>query len=146
MAIHKAGLHKGDRPRMHERHEAVRAVFAEWLALFKTSVFPWNTDDVIHWMGSYRRRKENVLKVEAALAHGCRCYFKRRGKGPCSKDAEWGHVVPRCRGGEDTVRNTQIECRAHNNQRRDMSIEEYMQSDLTTVKVSPLMQEVVDGR
>jgi hypothetical protein len=31
-----------------------------------------------------------------------------------------------------TVENCQIECRAHNNQRREMLIEEYLQSNLTT--------------
>ena len=132
MAIHKANLHKGDRPRTQDRNQSVEAVFSAWLSLFNDSLFPWSTDDVIHWMGSYRRRRENVLKVKTALAHGCRCYFENRDKGPCSKDAEWGHIVARTNGGADTVANTQIECRAHNNQRREMSIEDYLKSSMTT--------------
>jgi hypothetical protein len=37
-----------------------------------------------------------------------------------------------------TVENCHIECRAHNNQRREMSIEDYIKSGMTT--------EATDGR
>jgi hypothetical protein len=40
--------------------------------------------------------------------------------------------VQRCKGGLLTVENGQIECRAHNNQRREMSIEDYLLSSITT--------------
>ncbi len=53
-------------------------------------------------------------------------------------EVEAGHVVQRCKGGPLTVENGQIECRAHNNQRREMSIEDYLKSTMTT--------EATDGR
>jgi hypothetical protein len=40
--------------------------------------------------------------------------------------------VPKCRGGDISVANCQIECRAHNNQRRERTIEEYLTSSDTT--------------
>jgi hypothetical protein len=104
--------------------------------LFGDSRFPWSIDDVLHWSMQYRKSRQSKMKVQIALAHGETCYFKNRGKGPCCDRAEWGHIVPRCRGGLDTVENGQIECRAHNHQRgvngNVMTIEEYLASPLAT--------------
>lgn len=68
------------------------------------------------------------IKAQIAAAHGYECFWKHRGKGPCSDEAEAGHVVPRAAGAELTVENGMIECRAHNNQRRERSIEDYLTS------------------
>lgn len=126
MAIHRAKLGNKDRTRSLDRNYAVERVFSEWIELFGDSRFPWAIDDVIRWLISHRKRPENRIKVEIALAHGATCYFANRGKGPCCDLAEWGHVVPRSRGGADTVENGQIECRTHNNGRREATIEDYM--------------------
>lgn len=143
MAIHRANLGGRDRTRKEDRHRAVEQVFCNWLELFGESKFPWDTDDVLHWSINYRKGRSNRMKVQIALSHGSECYFKHRGKGPCCRRVEWGHIVPRCRGGKDSVENGQIECRAHNHQRgvngNVMTIEEYLLSSLTTQRVTSVV-------
>lgn len=131
-AIKLADLGGADRPTSDQRKRAAIAVLIEWVALTNDTVFPFSIDDIERWSQSLRKNTSTKIKVDIALAHGTKCYFKGRGKGPCSDEVEAGHVVQRCKGGPLSVENGQIECRAHNNQRREMSIEEYMSSDLTT--------------
>lgn len=131
-AIRRADLGGGDRPTSEQRRLAAAAVLAEWLNLTGDTLFPFTIDDIERWSIALRKSPEAKIKVDIAIAHGTECYFKRRGKGPCSDEVEAGHIVQRCKGGPLTVENGQIECRAHNNQRRDMSIEEYMKSNKTT--------------
>ena len=137
-AIRLADLGGGDRPTSDQRKRAALAVIAEWLSLTGDSLFPFTIDDIERWSITLRKSGDAKIKVDIALAHGSECYFKGRGKGPCSAEVEAGHVVQRCKGGPLTVENGQIECRAHNNQRREMSIEDYMKSSLVT--------EATDGR
>lgn len=137
-AIRLADLGGGDRPTSDQRKRAALSVIAEWLTLTGDSRFPFSIDDIERWSITLRKSVDAKMKVDIALAHGTECYFKGRGKGPCSEEVEAGHVVQRCKGGPLTVENGQIECRAHNNQRREMSIEDYMKSSLMT--------EAMDGR
>ncbi len=137
-AIHRANLGGGDRPTQDQRERAAIAVVIEWIDLTGDSFFPFTIDQIAQWSINLRKSKEMQMKVEIALTHGTDCYFKGRGKGPCSAEVEAGHIVQRCKGGPLTVENGQIECRAHNNQRREMSMEDYIKSDLTT--------EAKDGR
>lgn len=131
-AIRLADLGGGDRPTSDQRKRAALAVIAEWLTLTGDSMFPFTIDDIERWSITLRKSGDAKIKVDIALAHGTECYFKGRGKGPCSQEVEAGHIVQRCKGGPLTVENGQIECRAHNNQRREMSIEDYMKSSATT--------------
>lgn len=90
--------------------------------------FPFSVDDVI---GAYMKLRKNVdtrIKADIAIAHGATCFWRNRGKGECSEDAEAGHLVARTNGGELTVANAMIECRKHNNERREKSIDEYLGS------------------
>lgn len=137
-AIRLADLGGGDRPTSYQRRRAALAVFAEWINLTGDSLFPFTIDDIERWSITLRKSGDAKIKVDIAMAHGTECYFRGRGKGPCSPEVEAGHVVQRCKGGPLTVENGQIECRAHNNQRREMSIEDYMKSTMTT--------EATDGR
>jgi hypothetical protein len=139
-AIRLADLGGGDRPTSDQRKRAALAVVAEWIALTGDSLFPFTIDDIERWSIALRKSADAKIKVDIALAHGTECYFKHRGKGPCSAEVEAGHVVPRCKGGPLTVENGQIECRAHNNQRREISIEDYMKSSMTTVETSLIAQ------
>lgn len=137
-AIRLADLGGSDRPTSDQRKRAALSVITEWLTLTGDSLFPFTIDDIEEWSISLRKSAGSKIKVDIALAHGSECYFKNRGKGPCSDEVEAGHVVQRCKGGPLSVENGQIECRAHNNQRREMSIEDYLKSDMTT--------ESTDGR
>lgn len=137
-AIRLADLGGGDRPTSDQRRRAALGVMAEWISLTGDSLFPFTIDDIERWSITLRKSSDAKIKVEVALEHGTRCYFRNRGKGPCSGEVELGHIVQKCKGGPLTVANGQIECRAHNNQRREMSIEEYLKSDLFT--------EATDGR
>lgn len=137
-AIRRADLGGGDRPTSEQRRRAASAVVSEWLNLTGDTLFPFTIDDIERWSMALRKSSDAKIKVNIALAHGTECYFRGRGKGPCSEDVEAGHIVQRCKGGPLTVENGQIECRAHNNQRRDMSIEDYIKSAMTT--------EATDGR
>jgi hypothetical protein len=133
-AIAKAELGGGDRPTHMKRKEAAGLVMASYLDLFDDSYFPFSIDDVAEWSQRYRKGGEELrIKVQIAMTHGFRCPFQNRGKGPCSVEAEAGHIVQSSRGGPLSVENCWIECRAHNNQRRDMSIEEYLKSDKRTI-------------
>ena len=136
-AIRLADLGGGDRPTSDQRRRAALAVMCEWLSLTGDSLFPFTIDDIERWSIALRKSSDAKIKVDIALAHGTECYFKGGGKGPCSGEVEAGHVVQRCKGGPLSVENGQIECRAHNNQRREMSIEDYMKSDLTTYESEP---------
>lgn len=131
-AIRLADLGGGDRPTSDQRKRAAIAVFTEWLGLACDSSFPFTIDEIERWSLNLRKQRDVQVKVDIALAHGASCFFKGRGKGPCSAEVEAGHIVQRCKGGPLTVENGQIECRSHNNQRREMSIEEYIKSDLST--------------
>ena len=131
-AIRLADLGGGDRPTSEQRRRAASAVVSEWLNLTGDTLFPFTIDDIERWSIALRKSSDAKIKVNIALAHGTECYFRGRGKGPCSEDVEAGHIVQRCKGGPLTVENGQIECRAHNNQRREMSIEDYIKSTMTT--------------
>lgn len=131
-AIRRADLGGGDRPTSEQRRRAATAVVSEWLNLTGDTLFPFTIDDIERWSIALRKSPDAKIKVDIALAHGTECYFRGRGKGPCSEDVEAGHIVQRCKGGPLTVENGQIECRAHNNQRREMSIEDYLKSGMTT--------------
>jgi len=137
-AIRLADLGGGDRPTSDQRRRAALSVVAEWINLTGDSMFPFTIDDIERWSIALRKSSDAKIKVDIALAKGTECYFKHNGKGPCSPEIEAGHIVQRCKGGALSVANGQIECRAHNNQRREMSIEAYMASSLTT--------EAMDGR
>jgi len=94
--------------------------------------FPWTTSDVIQLAVNHRKQTQTKIKADIAEAHGYECFWRHRAKGPCCDEAEGGHIVPRSSGADLTVANGMIECRAHNNQRRERSIEEYLSSNDTT--------------
>jgi len=131
-AIRLAKLGGRDRPTTSQRMNAALAVMTEWLTLTGDSFFPFTIDDIERLSILLRKNSDAKIKVDIALKHGAECYFKSRGKGPCSEDIEAGHIVQRSTGGPLNVENGQIECRSHNNQRRAMSIEDYMKSSATT--------------
>lgn len=86
-------------------------------------------DDVIAIANAIRKNMDTRAKIEVAKIHGTRCFFEGRGKGPCCDIAEVGHLVPSCHGGHLSIENCMIECRNHNNQRRERTIEEYLRSE-----------------
>jgi hypothetical protein len=138
-AISQADIGGGDRPTADQRRRAALAVFTEWVNLTGDSAFPFTIDEIEQ--ASLRLRKAGdpgKVKVGIALTHGIYCYFRNRGKGPCCNEVEAGHIWQKWDGGPLTIENGQIECKAHNNQRRELSIEEYMKSDKKT--------EATDGR
>lgn len=135
MAIHRASLGGGDWTSDRQRREAACIVYCEWLREFGNTAFPFSMDDIERVRLAMRKNMDTRTKVAVAMQHGVRCFFEGRGKGPCSDDAECGHIVQRSAFGDLSVQNCQIECRAHNGQRGAMSIEEYMKSELTTYVV-----------
>lgn len=132
MAVGRADLGGGDWISERQRREAACLVYCEWLHQFGRTEFPFRMDDIERLRLALRKNTDTRIKVQVAIQHGATCYFEGRGKGPCSGDAECGHILQKSKSGDLSVENCQIECRAHNNQRRAMSIEEYMASDLTT--------------
>jgi hypothetical protein len=132
IAIVKADLGGADRPTTAQRLEAAGAVMLQWLRTFECSLFPWTVDAIESCRMRIRKNKDTQMKIEVAMTHGVSCFWSGRGKGPCTEEAECGHLVPRCAGGPLTVGNCVIECRGHNNQRREMTIEQYLNSPLTT--------------
>ncbi|MHB8953523.1 MAG: hypothetical protein ACYC4U_11185 [Pirellulaceae bacterium] len=136
---------KGDPITDGAREMRAMEVRDEYTRIFGDVFFPWNTSDVIEVCVNWRKQTTTRLKAEIAAAHGYECFWKHRDKGPCSSDAEGGHVVSNSSGNALTVANGMIECRAHDNQRRERSIEDYLvHADVTAPELSTegAMQEV----
>lgn len=131
-AIRKLGGTWGDMPTDAMRREFAIQVASQHAMMTGDVRFPWSIDDVIRLSLNLRKQVDTRTKADIAIQHGCRCFWDGRGKGPCTDEAEAGHLVPRSRGGELTVANAVIECRGHNNQRSDMTIEEYLLSEKHT--------------
>ena len=131
-AIRLANLGGRDRPTKGQRMKAALAVMTEWLKLKEDSCFPFTIDDIERWSINARKSPDVKIKADVALTHGAKCFFKHRGKGPCSDEVELGHIWQQSDGGPLSVENGQIECRSHNGQRGAMSIEDYMKSTLAT--------------
>lgn len=132
MAIEAAGRCP-DTPRSNrQRLELAKRVFPEWLLISGDSVFPFSVDDIVYWDTAIRKNKDTQTKVKVAKAHGVKCFWSGRSKGPCCETAECGHLWQNSLGGPMSVENCVIECRTHNNQRRDMTIEEYIKSSLSS--------------
>jgi len=132
-AIHRAGLDLQDPVTDKERLSLGMAVQRTYADLFDTTYFPWRTEQIVKLFYQWRKSPDTRTKADIAAAHGCRCFWTDRAKGPCCDQAEAGHLVPRCQHGKLSVANCVIECRAHNNQRRERTIEQYLLSpDRTT--------------
>jgi hypothetical protein len=110
-----------------ERLELVQLVQQQYCLWNRDAHFPYSLDAVVIAYMKYRKNKDTRTKAEIAAAHGTKCFWKHRGKGPCSAEAEAGHLVPKSCGGELSVANCVIECRAHNQERGIMSIEQYLE-------------------
>jgi len=132
IAIENAGRCPDTPKTQQQRLELAMRVFPEWLRASGDSVFPFTIDEIVQWDTAIRKNKACQTKVEVAQLHGVSCFWKNRGKGPCCQQAECGHLHPNSQGGPLSVENCVIECRAHNNQRRDMTIEKYIVSPQTT--------------
>lgn len=124
-------LNCGSRDYNSQRERLIFAirVQSEYCRIRGETVFPFTVDDVHAAYLKLRKNADTKLKAEIADTHGVRCFWIGRGKGDCDEDAEAGHIVPRCKGGPLTVANAMIECRKHNNARREKSIEEYLSED-----------------
>jgi hypothetical protein len=120
---------KGDPVSDAKRRKCAIDVRDRYTLLTGDVLFPWTQSEVVELCVRYRKQLDVRTKAEIAAAHGCECFWRNRSKGPCCDDAEGGHIVPRAAGAELTVANGLIECRAHNNQRRERSIEEYLVSE-----------------
>lgn len=132
IAIRQHGVFPGDGMPEVERIEYALQVARLFCLTTRNSRFAFDTDDVIRCALSIRKNVETRTKADVAEAHGVRCFWHGRGKGPCCETAECGHLVPASKGGPLSIENCVIECRSHNNQRRAMLVEEYLLSDLTT--------------
>lgn len=132
MAIRQVdGLGK-DRQTHQDRMEFAKQVHSAWATMTGEVYFPFLLDEVQVLSVRLRKSMDTRIKVDIALHNGSDCFWLHRDKGPCSDQAEAGHLIPRCQGGELTVANGIIECRAHNNQRREMLVEQYLMSELRT--------------
>lgn len=126
MAIHSLNQHLRDAAPHAELLKFANNVQDQFAALTGEIYFPFMLDDVKRLAMAVRKSTDTRTKAEVAIAHGWRCFWIGRGKGGCCENAECGHLVPRCRGGELTIANCVIECRRHNNERREKTIEEYL--------------------
>jgi len=127
------GLETGRDPQSeHNRLEFARTVQHEYADLYRDTCFPWTVNEVCEIAAQLRKNTNNKLKADIASAHGYKCFWSSRAKGPCSDDVEAGHVIAAKTGAPLSVENGMIECRSHNNQRRDRTIEDYLKSDDVT--------------
>lgn len=115
-----------------DRLAYVYRVRDEYCRMSGDCCFPYSASEVSDLALTYRKNTTTRMKAKIASAHGAACFWAERGKGPCDNEAEAGHICPACEGNDLTVYNGMIECRAHNNQRRTMTIEEYLLAHETT--------------
>ena len=132
VAIQKANVSFRDGANDLERQEVCKQVASMFSDITEDVLFPFTVNDVWTHGVSWRKSPDKGIKAEVAFAHGFACFWNGRDKGPCCNEAEVGHLVPRCRDGKLSVANCVIECRSHNNQRRELTVEEYLLSDKTT--------------
>jgi len=85
-------------------------------------------DAWIRFRKSVGRKAE--LIVETARKHGRHCFYRGRGLGECSDELSIDRIIPGSRGGQYDIRNCVIACLKHNEQRGDLSIEEYLSNAL----------------
>jgi hypothetical protein len=130
MAVRMMNENVRDSAANQEMLSFANRVQQEYARIFQEVCFPFFLDDVRRLATNVRKNKDVRIKADVALAHGVRCFWSGRGMGECSDEAECGHLVPRCRGGELSVANCIIECRRHNNERREKTIEEYLQLEI----------------
>jgi hypothetical protein len=124
MAIGKSSP---DTPRTSlQRTALAKRVVLHWINLFEESYFPFSIDDIVEWDTRMRKNKDTRTKIAVAKMHGHKCFWIGRGVGECCEEVECGHLIPRCKGGLLGVENCIIECRFHNNGRREMLIEEFL--------------------
>jgi len=132
VAIHRLRP-KGDPISDRQRMKCAVEVRGEYTRMFEEVHFPWTVSEVLEMCVMWRKNRAARVKAEIAAAHGYECFWAQRDKGPCSDEVEGGHVIARAAGsGELSVQNGMIECRAHNNQRRERTIEDYLSCDDTT--------------
>lgn len=132
IAIENAGR-CSDTPKTNaQRQSLALRVFREWLVMHSESIFPFSIDQIVQWDTNIRKQTSTRTKIEVARLHGRCCFWLNRDKGPCCDTAECGHLWQNCFGGPMTKENCVIECRSHNNQRREMSVEDYIKSSLRT--------------
>lgn len=125
MAIGKAS---SDTPKSSlQRIALAKRVMSQWINIFEESYFPFTIDDIVEWDTRMRKNKDTQTKIAVAKLHGVKCFWTGRGVGDCCGDVECGHLIPKCKGGLLVPENCIIECRAHNNGRREMLIEEFLQ-------------------
>lgn len=132
MAIRRCGRSGKELVATNDRINFAKLVAWHFADITGDVCFPFSVDKVMGMQLRLRKNSITKLKADVALQYGTRCFWLGRGKGPCNELAELGHIVSRSSGGSDEPSNLMIECRAHNNQRRDMSIERYLASDMTT--------------
>lgn len=132
IAIRQHGGFPSDGMSEVERIEYALQVSRLYCLTNRNTRFDFDTDDVIRSALAVRKNIDTRIKADVAEAHGVRCFWQGRGKGSCCDEAECGHLVPNSKGGPLSVENCVIECRSHNNQRHAMTVEEYLQSHLTT--------------
>jgi len=108
------------------RREYVFAVRDEYCRMNEDCHFPFTESEVSDLAVDYRKQKTTRTKADIAAAYGVQCFWRHRGKGTCSVEAEGGHILLACEGNELTVANGLIECRRHNRDRGTKSIEEYL--------------------
>lgn len=131
MAISKAGTTARDAIPRVEQLEMMAGIQRVFTLVFDGEPFPFNVDEVIRMATTLRKSPSARIKADVAMIHGHRCFWHGRNKGPCTEDAECGHLVPNSSGGELSVANCVIECRGHNNQRSNRTIEQYIDSELS---------------
>jgi hypothetical protein len=133
VAIHKTDA-RFDPLADEQRTELAKRVFATWVEIFGTSVFPFEIGEIAIAKRRMQKASSKLRAFEIAIEHNqWDCFWRNRGKGPCSDEVEAGHIVARSNGAGDlTIENAVIECSAHNNQRKAMTIEEYLSSPMTT--------------
>lgn len=64
--------------------------------------------------GHVSRSIPQDVKIYVSARDGGRCVYRDCGRGPCSPDLQFGHVIPYSRGGQPTRENIQLECGLHN--------------------------------
>jgi hypothetical protein len=128
-AIYQMRKHLGSRDYVTSDSRMAMAVIVRdaYTRLIGDVLFPFTIDDVSRAYMRHRKGKQTKACASTALIHQqFNCFWENRGKGPCSDEVHFGHIVANSIGGEATSQNGLIECSRHNCSRGILTIEEYM--------------------
>ena len=113
---------------VNDEYAAELCSVAKSVGFYRRAWIKWFEGFGVNCTNNFNRTTRHISKlqliVEVAKRRGTQCFYAPLGG--CSADVEIDRIRPGSKGGKYTIANCVLACRAHNNARRDRSIEEFL--------------------